>query len=51
MTVTCDDLRGKRIGREAELLADVLLDEGIDVGIGANRAADGSGGGDLARLL
>ena len=48
MVVAGDDLRGERVVHEAQVLADVLLDEGVDGGVGAHRAGDGAKGHVLA---
>ena len=48
MVVTGDDLRGQRVMDETEVLADVLLDERVDAGIGAHGTGDGAKGDVLA---
>ena len=50
MVVTGDDLRGQRVMNEAEVLADVLLDEWVDAGIGTHSTRDGAKGDVLARV-
>ena len=49
VAVARDHLRRDRLGREAELRGDMLLDARIDVGEGADRAGDGAGGDLVAR--
>ena len=51
VAVARQNLGGKRVGRKAELLADVLLNERVDAGIGSHGTADGAGGGNLAGFL
>ncbi len=43
VAVARDDLGRDRLGHEAELLRDMLLDGGIDIGEGADRAGNGAG--------
>src|SRR6185437_13519142 len=51
VAIARDDLRRDRLGREAELRCDMLLDRGRDIGEGADRARDGAGGDLAARAL
>ena len=51
VAVARQHLGGQRVGRQAQLLAHVLLNIGVDAGVRAHRAGDGAGRGDLASLL
>ena len=51
VVVAGDDLRGQRIVDQTQVLADVLLDERVDGGVGAHRAGDGAEGHVSAGVL
>lgn len=51
VVIAADDLRGQRIMDQAQVLADVLLDERIDGAVGADGTGDGTEGNVLARVL
>ena len=51
VTIASDDLGGQGVGGKAELLAHVLLDEGVDVGVGTHRAGNGARRAYGTRLL
>ena len=49
--IAADDLRGQRIVNQAQVLADVLLDERLDGAVGADGTGDGTEGNVLASVL
>lgn len=49
--IAADDLRGQRVVDQAQVLADVLLDERLDGAVGANGTRDGTEGNVLAGIL
>ena len=51
MVIAADDLRGQRIVDQAQVLADVLLDERLDGAVRADSARDGTKGNVLAGIL
>lgn len=51
MVIAADDLRGQRIVDQAQVLADVLLDERLDGAVRADSARDGTEGNILAGVL
>ena len=51
MVIAADDLRGQRIVDQAQVLADVLLDERLDGAVGADGTGDGTEGNVLASVL
>ena len=50
MVIAADDLRGQRVVHETQVLADVLLDERVDGGVGAHGTRDGAKGHVLASV-
>ena len=51
VVIAADDLRGQRIVDQAQVLADVLLDERFDGAVGADVTGDGTEGNVLASVL
>ena len=51
VVIAADDLRGQRIVNQAQVLADVLLDERLDGAVGADGTGDGTEGNVLASVL
>ena len=51
VAVARDNLRGQRIGRQAQMLANILFNEGVDAGIRTHRTGDSTGRDHVARLL
>ena len=51
VAIAVDDLRRQRVGRKAELFADIFLDIWVDARVCADRAGDGADGNGFARLL
>lgn len=51
VVIAADDLRGQRIVDQAQMFADVLLDERIDGAVGADGTGDGTEGNVLASVL
>ena len=51
VVIAADDLRGQRVVDQAQVLADVLLDERLDGAVGADSTRDGTEGNVLAGIL
>lgn len=51
VVIATDDLRGQRIVNQAQVLADVFLDERLDRAVGADGTGDGTEGNVLASVL